>query len=217
MIKVIAYITMLIDHIGLCFFPQCLWLRAIGRVSMPIFSYGIAVGYHHTRQKGTLRQYLMRMAALTLVSQIPYSIMLRTPWKINVGGTFVIALLLLMAYEDSPSIYGVSLWPLPGAALLVLAALAHVDGGAFAVAAILQCYCLLVRPGLTWRGIFACLPLYCVWALLYSQPLYLLAFLAYPLIYVLGPSDTLIRVPRGIAYSIYPTHLWLFSLLRAVA
>lgn len=214
MIKVIAYITMLIDHVGLCFFPQCLWLRAIGRASMPIFSYGVAVGYHRTRQKGTTCQYLVRMIGFTLVSQIPYSMMLRTPWKINVGGTFVIALLLLIVFENCPSIYGVSLWPLPAAALLLLAALAHVDGGPFAVATILQCYCLLVRPGPTWRGIFACLPLYCAWALLYSQPLYLLAFLAYPLIYVLGPSDTTVRVPRRIAYSIYPAHMLLLSLLR---
>lgn len=127
MIKVIAYITMLIDHVGLCFFPQCLWLRAIGRASMPIFSYGVAVGYHRTRQKGTTCQYLVRMIGFTLVSQIPYSMMLRTPWKINVGGTFVIALLLLIVFENCPSIYGVSLWPLPAAALLLLAALAHVE------------------------------------------------------------------------------------------
>ena len=41
-LKIIALITMAIDHIGMYLFPQILFLRIIGRLSMPIFAYMIA-------------------------------------------------------------------------------------------------------------------------------------------------------------------------------
>lgn len=37
MIKILAALFMLIDHIGMIFFPENYLLRIIGRVSMPLF------------------------------------------------------------------------------------------------------------------------------------------------------------------------------------
>lgn len=39
---------MLVDHIGLVFFPHLLWIRMIGRLSMPLFAYAVATGYYFT-------------------------------------------------------------------------------------------------------------------------------------------------------------------------
>ena len=50
-IKMIAAIAMLIDHIGFLFFPDVLALRAIGRISMPLFAFAIAEGCRYTRNK----------------------------------------------------------------------------------------------------------------------------------------------------------------------
>ena len=36
-LKMLAVVTMLIDHIGAIFFPGVLWIRAIGRLSFPIY------------------------------------------------------------------------------------------------------------------------------------------------------------------------------------
>lgn len=68
-IKVIAMLTMLIDHIGVLLFPEFTILRTIGRIAFPIFAYQIAKGYSHTSNK---KLYAKRMVIFGLISQIPY-------------------------------------------------------------------------------------------------------------------------------------------------
>ena len=41
-LKIIAMISMVFDHVGDMFFPDVMWLRMIGRLAMPIFSFFIA-------------------------------------------------------------------------------------------------------------------------------------------------------------------------------
>lgn len=48
LLKLLAVVTMIIDHIGHYFFPEQLELRAIGRMSMPIWLF--LVGYANTRE-----------------------------------------------------------------------------------------------------------------------------------------------------------------------
>ena len=41
-LKILAMVCMTIDHIGAMLFPQAVWLRVIGRLAFPLFSYCIA-------------------------------------------------------------------------------------------------------------------------------------------------------------------------------
>lgn len=66
-LKMIAVISMTIDHIGHILFPQVQWLRLVGRLAFPIFAYMIAQGCRHTRSMG---KYLGSMAATALVCQL---------------------------------------------------------------------------------------------------------------------------------------------------
>ena len=50
-LKMIAAISMLIDHIGLLFFPFNGIFRIFGRLAFPIFAYMIAEGAKYTRNK----------------------------------------------------------------------------------------------------------------------------------------------------------------------
>ena len=75
MIKTIACILMLIDHIGLFFFPEIEVLRIVGRFAMPFFAYGIARGYFHAKEKGTMKNYLFNMGVFSVISQIPYQLL----------------------------------------------------------------------------------------------------------------------------------------------
>ena len=50
-LKIIAAITMLIDHTGFLLFPQSVVLRVIGRLAYPIYAFMIAEGCRHTRNK----------------------------------------------------------------------------------------------------------------------------------------------------------------------
>ena len=56
-LKIIACITMVIDHLGAYIFTDLEILRIIGRLSFPIFAYFIAEGCRYTRHK--LKRFLL--------------------------------------------------------------------------------------------------------------------------------------------------------------
>ncbi len=66
-LKMIALITMTIDHVGAYLFPQAIWLRMIGRMSMPIYAFMIAQGCRHTHSRP---KYLGLVALLALIWQV---------------------------------------------------------------------------------------------------------------------------------------------------
>ena len=52
MIKTYACVFMVIDYIGLIFFPEAIIFRIVGRLSMPLFAYCIAWSFSHCRKRG---------------------------------------------------------------------------------------------------------------------------------------------------------------------
>lgn len=68
-LKLIALITMTIDHIGMLMFPYDMIWRIIGRIAMPIFAYMIAEGCRYTRHKG---RYLLLMLGVGTACQLVY-------------------------------------------------------------------------------------------------------------------------------------------------
>ena len=70
-LKMIAVITMLIDHVGAVFFPQYLIFRVVGRISYPIFAYTLVEGYFHTRD---VKKYLIRLGVGAILSEIPFDL-----------------------------------------------------------------------------------------------------------------------------------------------
>ena len=74
-LKIIALITMIIDHIGGALFPQFLFLRVIGRIAFPIYAFFIAQGCIYTKD---YKKYLSRLFIFALVSEIPYDLCFNT-------------------------------------------------------------------------------------------------------------------------------------------
>lgn len=70
-LKLIAAITMLIDHTGLILFPHHMIFRVIGRLAFPIYAYCIAEGFRYTRNRF---KYFLRIFLLGLFCQIVYTI-----------------------------------------------------------------------------------------------------------------------------------------------
>jgi len=73
LLKLIAIITMLIDHAGKMLFPQYRILRIIGRLAFPMFAYCLAVGAVFTKDMG---RYISRIVFLALISQPIYAVAL---------------------------------------------------------------------------------------------------------------------------------------------
>lgn len=68
-LKIIAAISMLLDHVGLLLLPQVRFLRVLGRLAFPIFAYMIAEGCRYTRNKW---RYFAGMFGLGLLCQVVY-------------------------------------------------------------------------------------------------------------------------------------------------
>ncbi len=66
LLKTLAVVTMVIDHIGMYFFPDDLWWRAIGRLSFPIWLF--LIGYARSRD---ISPKLLGAGALLALAHIP--------------------------------------------------------------------------------------------------------------------------------------------------
>lgn len=69
MTAALAAVLMVIDHIGAIFFPSQIVLRLIGRLSFPLFAYGIAQGVTYT---SNFLKYIIRIFLAAVISQPIY-------------------------------------------------------------------------------------------------------------------------------------------------
>ena len=99
-LKIIAMITMIIDHllkIGLI--KQCLIFVILGRISFPIFAFCVAEGIYYTHDK---KKYLINLFLFALLSEIPMDFALSGGIDIthqNVLFTFSFAVLAVIGFE----------------------------------------------------------------------------------------------------------------------
>ncbi|MCH5202692.1 MAG: hypothetical protein J1F17_05740 [Oscillospiraceae bacterium] len=94
-IKIIALVTMTIDHIGVNFFPDIYIFRIIGRISFPLFSYMIAEGCRYTRNK---LKYFFSVFLLGTLCQIVYYIADNSLYM-GVLITFSISILIIFSIQ----------------------------------------------------------------------------------------------------------------------
>ncbi|MBQ5591207.1 MAG: hypothetical protein IIU65_05965 [Clostridia bacterium] len=101
-LKIIACVSMLIDHIGYILFPQVYYLRWIGRIAMPIFAFFIAEGCRHTKHR---LKYFLQVFLLGVFCQAVYvanDIITGNFHKLylNILFTFSFSIILCFAYID---------------------------------------------------------------------------------------------------------------------
>lgn len=74
-LKLIAIITMLIDHVTAVFIPNDTWVyiagRLTGRLAFPIFAFLLVEGFFHT---SNIKKYLTRLGIFALISEIPFDL-----------------------------------------------------------------------------------------------------------------------------------------------
>jgi hypothetical protein len=96
MLKIIAAVSMTIDHMGLLFFPSQDIFRIIGRIAFPIFAFMIAEGCKYTRNKA---RYFLMIFGLAFVCQTVYYFFDKSLYMC-VLVTFSISILTLFALDN---------------------------------------------------------------------------------------------------------------------
>lgn len=118
MLKLIAMITMLIDHTAFILAPVLPFMKAtlfafagrevtlywimrrIGRIAFPIFSFLITEGYVHTRNK---IKYGLNLLIFAMISEIPFNLMCGQLFTLkyqNIFFTLFLGLLLIYILEN---------------------------------------------------------------------------------------------------------------------
>jgi hypothetical protein len=95
-LKIIAMLTMLIDHVGVYLYPSVEWLRIVGRISLPIFAYMIAEGCRHTKHR---LRYFLQIAILALGCQLVFFFAMGSLYQ-GILVTFSLAILVVYAVDN---------------------------------------------------------------------------------------------------------------------
>lgn len=114
LLKIIAVITMLIDHVGYGFFPEETIFRSIGRAAFPLYAFLLAEGYYHIKDDPEKeKKHFRRILLLTVVSEAIYDLFMTgkvwNPQSQSVMPTLLLGMMGLMVtkrYEKKPVITG---------------------------------------------------------------------------------------------------------------
>lgn len=214
MLKLIAMICMVFDHVGDNFFPDQVWMRAIGRISMPLFAFCISEGFAHTRDKS---RYLKRMAIFALVSEVPFDLVTSgVPLEFshqNIMVTFAWAILGLICFEritrDNPSKGRLAL----GYVLLIVFVLASIflglDYNMVAVGLIFVLYLLRDRSPVVSNTAAAAF-----YVMLRNKGVYWFGLVGFALMFLYNGKRG--AGLKWLFYVFYPGHLLLIWLVRTL-
>ncbi|MBR0464814.1 MAG: hypothetical protein IJJ23_10640 [Clostridia bacterium] len=239
LLKLIAIVTMLVDHLGARVFPEYHIMRVIGRIAFPIFAYCIAMGCCYTR---SMLKYALRVLALAVVSQPIYTTamghqtMRAFDWAHNY---YRIDLIFRHYYLVHPCILfalflGILIiWSLKEKKYAATAALlalvwyiqSYLDYGLYGIYLMIMFWALIDRPAVSvlwvgaymiWYGVPALRSKFDVTGVINAFPdikvyTQFWALLALPIIYI--PTHSNIKINKYVFYAFYPAHLILIYLL----
>lgn len=195
-IKVLAAVTMLVDHIGAVFFPDAIAFRIVGRLSFPLFVWLLVQGEAHTRDVG---RYGLRLAVLGVVTQPIYQATFITT-ELNILFQLLVGLVCLRFARSFPKLQ-LPVW----LAAAVLTELGNVGYGGYGIGLIVLTR--YFRPNLPWA--LAWVGLHLVEAWMYGP--FQLPALVVPLLFWLANGE---RGPKARwFYAFYPGHLVLLWLI----
>jgi len=233
MLRLIACVAMLLDHIGFVCGSEV--LRTVGRIAFPIFVYLIYNGYRHTSSPA---KYALRLGIFALISQIPFSLFCHYASYFQKGNVFVTLLLALLCVWSADVLVRnrVTKWFCLLPAIVVFAlyffGVIHSDYGAKGILMALVFWLLDGKE--VWKRVFTCVLVLCavyhsqilgcalnlvrgngfVFSLTSWEKTQVWSLLALPLIFAYNGQEG--RMPGGkvgakIAqygfYSFYPVHM----------
>jgi len=226
LLKLIAMVTMFVDHVGKMCFSQYYIMRIIGRMAFPIYAYCIAVGCVYTRNH---LKYLSRIVLLGLISQPLYVVAMGhtnsrmyvvsfaedpvgavvnyyvSSWmKPSIMLTLVMGILVIWTIREKKLILTLAL------ALFVWHFKAKLDYGWRGVMLITLMYLFIEHWWLSLPVVFSFMfwwgtrgTGYELFGVKFSSQMF--AIMSLPLIYI--PTYSKVRINKWVFYLYYPAHL----------
>ena len=101
MLRVIAVLLMLSDHIWATYMSFGDWMTYIGRLAFPVFAFQIAEGFVHTSD---FKKYALRLLGFAVITEIPFNLFYSSRWfnpyHQNVLFTLLLGLLCIYVIDN---------------------------------------------------------------------------------------------------------------------
>lgn len=211
-LKILAVVTMLIDHIGAILFPSVLVFRIIGRLSFPLFCFLISEGLLYT---ANLKGYLERLFFFALISEVPYDLAfygtVYYPQSQNVFFTLFLGLAAISFLHSYLGSRPASALVLALVCVLFAEAL-HTDYGWFGVMLIIIFYCF---KNYRTKGVLTFAVFNTGYGLLTGTVKLYAALAGFPIFLYNGKKGRLNW--KYFFYAFYPAHLLLLYFVHKVA
>lgn len=208
LIKIIAFATMLIDHVGAVLFPMYPIFRYVGRIAFPLFAYCLVLGFIYTKD---LKKYALRLFVFGTISQIPYYFCFFSHtdffFQLNIGFTMLLGLYAIWGIKTKKYYHS--------ALALILSAVLPFEYGIYGLCVILSMYIFISFK----KRYFALCVGFCLSSqivslfldgLFYSQ---VLSVAALPIILI--NTNSKIKIPKVIGYGFYPFHIFVLWIINS--
>ena len=209
-IKIVAMLSMLIDHVGVIIFPQYSILRIIGRIAFPLFAYQIGVGVRHTKN---VRKYFLRLLGFGVAMQFFYAISApsigENPFSMNILFTLALGVGAIVCYERKwyGLLLGIIVLPL-GLGLLGIT----LDYGVYGILLIFGMYIFQEDfRNLTFYMILITIITCIAW----DYPIQISSVVA--LLFIAKPLSVKMNIHWSVFYIFYPVHLVILQLISELS
>ena len=213
-LKIIAIISMFIDHLSYTLYGKFTFLNYIGRLAFPIFAFQITEGYLYTKN---LKKYFLRLGIFAVISQIPYYIFLNSftsSFSLNIFFTLFAGLLAITVFDKLKNKY---LGFLCAVIIAVISEYLHFDYGWFGVLIIFIFYIFKNNEINMSIGFICSVCLKYIIALIQNNFYYayyiLLLFTALSIIPILLYNKEQGKSAKYFFYIFYPVHLLVLYLI----
>lgn len=209
-LKLIAIITMFIDHIGYVIFDGFSFFNYIGRVAFPIFAFQISEGYIHTKN---IKKYFLRLFIFALISQIPFMLfhkIISNDFALNIFFTLLLGLASIYIYDKSKhKFFGIVISIIIG----IIAEFIHCDYGFYGISIILLFYVFKNNSLLSSILFIIAVTINYLIPIIkygfYDIYLYLYIFTLIPIIFIALYNGKKGKNTKYLLYLFYPIHLLL--------
>ncbi len=210
-LKIIAVVTMLVDHVGFLFFPEEEIFRIIGRISFPLFAFLIAEGFIKTKD---VKEYLKRLSIFAVISQVPFFFFERVAGlsgiHLNILFTLALGVLTLLVITKVRNLLIKILGVL---VLLTLAYFGNFSYGVYGVLSILGSYLFLKnrRAGIVTLSVLPFLENIRLFLMNIIFLQFFAVFSLIPIYFYNGNQGP--KIQRLIFYWFYPAHMAVLTLI----